>query len=181
MLSTLLRLPHISETSAHFWDFRTFLRLPHISETFVHFWAFCMFYEILFRELLALFFSNFSFHCFFSIFHTVFFYFSHGSQVNCTNRTSLLYSVDRTQTWVNFYYYTMNEWMNEWNISGSLRIWHESPIPGGLPGWKLNSTFKENLRVAILGGGAPWFEPLPPDKYNRYVLLLLTMQCLTRL
>lgn len=50
---------------------------------------------------------------------------------------------------------------------GSLRIWHESPIPGGLPGWKLNSTFKENLRVAILGGGAPWFEPLPPDKYNR--------------
>jgi len=50
---------------------------------------------------------------------------------------------------------------------GELRIWHESPIPGGLPGWKLNLTFKENLRVAILGGGAPWFEPLPPDKYNR--------------
>jgi len=50
---------------------------------------------------------------------------------------------------------------------GSLRIWHDSPIPGGLPGWKLNATFKENLRVAILGGGTPWFEPLPPDKYNR--------------
>lgn len=50
---------------------------------------------------------------------------------------------------------------------GQLHIWHESPIPGGLPGWKLNSTFKENLRVAILGGGSPWFQPLPPDKYNR--------------
>ena len=52
-------------------------------------------------------------------------------------------------------------------VLGHLHIWHESPIPGGLPGWKLNATFKENLRVAILGGGTPWFAPLPPDKYNR--------------
>lgn len=33
-----------------------------------------------------------------------------------------------------------------------LRIWHESALPGGLLGWKLNDIFRQNLRIALLGG-----------------------------
>jgi len=68
-------------------------------------------------------------------------------------------------SWVSFT--NQNEHIEAVKPLGQLHIWHESPIPGGLPGWKLNATFKENLRIAILGGGSPWFAPLPPDKYNR--------------
>ena len=33
-----------------------------------------------------------------------------------------------------------------------LRIWLEQPIPGGMQGWLLSSTFKANMKVALLGG-----------------------------
>ncbi|XP_053201118.1 general transcription factor IIH subunit 4-like [Panonychus citri] len=45
-----------------------------------------------------------------------------------------------------------------------LRIWSESPIHGGLPGLKLNSTFKNNLQVALLGGGDSWVIKAAEDK-----------------
>ncbi|XP_049806334.1 general transcription factor IIH subunit 4 isoform X2 [Schistocerca nitens] len=34
----------------------------------------------------------------------------------------------------------------------SLHVWQEAAIPGGLPGWILNTTFKKYLKVALLGG-----------------------------
>lgn len=37
-------------------------------------------------------------------------------------------------------------------VLSDLFVWHEAPIPGGLPGWILNSTFKRNLKTALLGG-----------------------------
>ncbi|XP_043283266.1 general transcription factor IIH subunit 4 [Venturia canescens] len=37
-----------------------------------------------------------------------------------------------------------------------LSVWKEASIPGGLPGWILNSTFKKNLKIVLLGGGKPW-------------------------
>ncbi|XP_067002573.1 general transcription factor IIH subunit 4 [Anabrus simplex] len=42
------------------------------------------------------------------------------------------------------------------DVLSSLRVWQEAAIPGGLPGWILNPTFKKNLRIALLGGGKPW-------------------------
>lgn len=33
-----------------------------------------------------------------------------------------------------------------------LRVWQEAAIPGGLPGWSLNGTFKKNIKIALLGG-----------------------------
>lgn len=57
-----------------------------------------------------------------------------------------------------------------------LRIWHEKPIPGGMQGWLLSSTFKANMKVALLGGGSPWtgrgVAPLPPDKNSRDIEFL---------
>ncbi|XP_046387995.1 general transcription factor IIH subunit 4 [Ischnura elegans] len=41
-------------------------------------------------------------------------------------------------------------------ILNELRVWQEAAIPGGLPGWILNPTFKKNLKIALLGGGKPW-------------------------
>ncbi|XP_048514235.1 general transcription factor IIH subunit 4 isoform X2 [Athalia rosae] len=41
-------------------------------------------------------------------------------------------------------------------ILNELNIWREASIPGGLPGWILNSTLKKNLKVVLLGGGKPW-------------------------
>lgn len=37
-------------------------------------------------------------------------------------------------------------------ILSDLSVWEEAPIPGGLPGWILNFTFKRNLKTALLGG-----------------------------
>lgn len=37
-----------------------------------------------------------------------------------------------------------------------LNVWKEASIPGGLPGWILNSTFRRNLKLVLLGGGKPW-------------------------
>lgn len=28
-----------------------------------------------------------------------------------------------------------------------LQVWEDSPIPGGLPGWKLKTTFRQNFKV----------------------------------
>ncbi|WAR30320.1 TF2H4-like protein [Mya arenaria] len=33
-----------------------------------------------------------------------------------------------------------------------LRIWYEQPLPGGMQGWIINSTFKSNMKTALLGG-----------------------------
>ncbi|XP_063225175.1 general transcription factor IIH subunit 4 isoform X2 [Bacillus rossius redtenbacheri] len=41
-------------------------------------------------------------------------------------------------------------------ILSDLRVWQEAAIPGGLPGWILNVTFKKNMKIALLGGGKPW-------------------------
>ncbi|XP_058790249.1 general transcription factor IIH subunit 4 [Phymastichus coffea] len=41
-------------------------------------------------------------------------------------------------------------------VMNELHIWKEAPIPGGMPGWVLNSTFRKNLKIVLLGGGIPW-------------------------
>ncbi|KAL0279244.1 UNVERIFIED_CONTAM: hypothetical protein PYX00_000848 [Menopon gallinae] len=41
-------------------------------------------------------------------------------------------------------------------VLNELRVWQEAAIPGGLPGWTLNSTYKKNMKIALLGGGKPW-------------------------
>lgn len=37
-------------------------------------------------------------------------------------------------------------------VLSELCVWQEAAIPGGLLGWILSSTFKRNLKVALLGG-----------------------------
>nr|CAD7455154.1 unnamed protein product [Timema tahoe] len=37
-----------------------------------------------------------------------------------------------------------------------LQVWQEAAIPGGLPGWILNTTFKKNMKIALLGRGKAW-------------------------
>ncbi|XP_014279328.1 general transcription factor IIH subunit 4 [Halyomorpha halys] len=41
-------------------------------------------------------------------------------------------------------------------VLSKLKVWQEASIPGGLPAWALNVTFKKNLKVAIFGGGSSW-------------------------
>ncbi|XP_048472475.1 general transcription factor IIH subunit 4 [Rhincodon typus] len=56
------------------------------------------------------------------------------------------------------------------NILMGLRLWHSQQLPGGLQGLVLNPIFKENLRIALLGGGKPWADDtsqLGPDKHAR--------------
>lgn len=43
-------------------------------------------------------------------------------------------------------------------LSG-LRIWHTQLLPGGLQGLILNPVFRQNLRIALLGG---YVTPSPP-------------------
>lgn len=43
-------------------------------------------------------------------------------------------------------------------LSG-LRIWHTQLLPGGLQGLILNPIFRQNLRIALLGG---YVTPSPP-------------------
>ncbi|CAI9578958.1 unnamed protein product [Staurois parvus] len=38
------------------------------------------------------------------------------------------------------------------HILSGLRLWHTQQLPGGLQGFILNSIFRENLRIALLGG-----------------------------
>ncbi|XP_071495916.1 general transcription factor IIH subunit 4-like [Diadema antillarum] len=37
-----------------------------------------------------------------------------------------------------------------------LRLFKNQPLPGGLPGWTLNSIFRTNLKTTLIGGGTPW-------------------------
>jgi hypothetical protein len=37
-------------------------------------------------------------------------------------------------------------------VLSGLRVWQEAAIPGGLPGWIMNSAFKRNMKIALLGG-----------------------------
>ena len=41
-------------------------------------------------------------------------------------------------------------------VMNELNVWKEASIPGGLPGWILNAIFRKNLKIVLLGGGAPW-------------------------
>ncbi|KAJ8366761.1 hypothetical protein AAFF_G00342540 [Aldrovandia affinis] len=53
-----------------------------------------------------------------------------------------------------------------------LRMWHSQQLQGGLQGLLLNPVFKENLRVALLGGGQAWADEgssLGPDRHPRDV------------
>ncbi|KAL4218784.1 General transcription factor IIH subunit 4 [Mactra antiquata] len=76
--------------------------------------------------------------------------------------------------WIN------NRHINEHHICtralSDLRIWYEQPLPGGMQGWILNSTFKTNMKTALLGGGEPWTGrgavPLPSDKNSKDVEFL---------
>jgi transcription initiation factor TFIIH subunit 4 len=50
-----------------------------------------------------------------------------------------------------------------------LGVWAECMAHGGMMAWKLNGTFRENLRRALTGGGDPWTmsATLEPDKNPR--------------
>lgn len=37
-----------------------------------------------------------------------------------------------------------------------LNVWKSQTMPTGLPGYNLNNCFRENLKIALLGGGEPW-------------------------
>lgn len=41
-------------------------------------------------------------------------------------------------------------------VMNELCIWKEIALPGGLEAWILNSSFRKNLKIVLLGGGAPW-------------------------
>lgn len=51
----------------------------------------------------------------------------------------------------------------------ALHIWTDSSLPGGLPGWWLNSVFRKNIQISLLGGGKPWavYGNLERDKHCR--------------
>lgn len=49
-----------------------------------------------------------------------------------------------------------NEHENIVQVMNELHIWKEAPIPGGMPGWVLNPTFRKNLKIVLLGGGSTW-------------------------
>ncbi|XP_067661083.1 general transcription factor IIH subunit 4-like [Haliotis asinina] len=55
-----------------------------------------------------------------------------------------------------------------------LRVWHDQPLPGGMPGWLLNHTFRKNMKIALLGGGDAWTGggPLPQDKHAKDISFL---------
>ncbi|CAI9578957.1 unnamed protein product [Staurois parvus] len=58
------------------------------------------------------------------------------------------------------------------HILSGLRLWHTQQLPGGLQGFILNSIFRENLRIALLGGGKAWADDgsqLGPDKHGKDV------------
>ena len=62
--------------------------------------------------------------------------------------------------------------VSSWTISGNARtseasssavsalttlgIWQETAMPGGLPAWILDNTFRVNLKIVLVGGGEPW-------------------------
>ncbi|RWS14417.1 General transcription factor IIH subunit 4-like protein [Dinothrombium tinctorium] len=56
----------------------------------------------------------------------------------------------------------------------SLRIWSDAQVPGGLPAFLVNSTFRNSLKVALLGGGDPWIikQTKDKDKHERDITFL---------
>uniref|UniRef100_A0A672MWU3 General transcription factor IIH subunit 4 n=1 Tax=Sinocyclocheilus grahami TaxID=75366 RepID=A0A672MWU3_SINGR len=58
------------------------------------------------------------------------------------------------------------------SVLTGLRLWHSQHLQGGLQGFVLNPVFKDNLRIALLGGGKPWADEggnLGPDRHARDV------------
>lgn len=56
------------------------------------------------------------------------------------------------------------------SVLAGLRLWHSQQLQGGLQGYILNPVFKDNLRMALLGGGAVWPDEgstLGPDRHAR--------------
>ncbi|XP_029299748.1 general transcription factor IIH subunit 4 [Cottoperca gobio] len=56
------------------------------------------------------------------------------------------------------------------SVLAGLRLWHNQQLQGGLQGYILNPVFKENLRIALLGGGKSWADEgstLGPDRHAR--------------
>ena len=55
-----------------------------------------------------------------------------------------------------------------------LGIWKDTAMPGGLPAWILDKTFRTNLKIVMIGGGEPWtMAPLAEkDPYERDVNFL---------
>ncbi|XP_052325278.1 general transcription factor IIH subunit 4 isoform X1 [Oncorhynchus keta] len=57
-------------------------------------------------------------------------------------------------------------------VLSGLRLWHSQQLQGGLQGNILNPVFKDNLRIALLGGGKSWADQgdsLGPDRHARDV------------
>uniref|UniRef100_A0A8C2WDZ6 General transcription factor IIH subunit 4 n=1 Tax=Cyclopterus lumpus TaxID=8103 RepID=A0A8C2WDZ6_CYCLU len=55
-------------------------------------------------------------------------------------------------------------------VLAGLRLWHSQQLQGGLQGYILNPVFKDNLRIALLGGGKAWADEgstLGPDRHAR--------------
>ncbi|KPP68938.1 general transcription factor IIH subunit 4-like [Scleropages formosus] len=58
------------------------------------------------------------------------------------------------------------------SVLRGLRLWHSQQLQGGLQGIVLNPIFKDNLRIAVLGGGKAWADEgsiLGPDRHARDV------------
>ncbi|XP_059899081.1 general transcription factor IIH subunit 4 [Gadus macrocephalus] len=58
------------------------------------------------------------------------------------------------------------------SVLTSLRLWHTQQLQGGLQGNILNPIFKDNLRIALLGGGKAWSDEgssIGPDRHARDV------------
>ncbi|KAM9777072.1 general transcription factor IIH subunit 4 isoform X1 [Syngnathus typhle] len=57
------------------------------------------------------------------------------------------------------------------SVLTGLRLWHSQQLQGGLQGYILNPVFKDNLRIALLGGGQAWADEgsssLGPDRHAR--------------
>ncbi|XP_061912742.1 general transcription factor IIH subunit 4 [Entelurus aequoreus] len=56
------------------------------------------------------------------------------------------------------------------SVLAGLRLWHSQQLQGGLQGYILNRVFKDNLRIALLGGGRAWADEgtcLGPDRHAR--------------
>ncbi|MEE6471935.1 hypothetical protein FKM82_009411 [Ascaphus truei] len=74
-----------------------------------------------------------------------------------------------------FYFSCAREHEENTQVLSGLRLWHTQQLPGGLQGLILNPIFRENLRIALLGGGKAWADDgsmLGPDKYTRDVISL---------
>lgn len=56
----------------------------------------------------------------------------------------------------------------------ALRIWTDTVLPGGLPGWWLSAVFRRNLQIGLVGGGKPWAisNSLERDKHQKDVAFL---------